>query len=247
MSDNLMGVNPGLVAGTGEGIPSPDNSASPASRPEQTDSNGNLKEFAPDGKTESYLELERKMTQMGQENSELKKFYEDVMPTLEVIQNDPNLLDGVMKKMFPGQYASRDTAQPATPSVQGNDVPSLDMKAMREQILREVEEKNKGFKAQIDYEKNVESYIERNDIDNEMLAKIKRVVDDKGIDDIEVAHKFVLASELASGHRVSPGVQQERKTDATSVGGSSTGSQGEAPRGLGFDDLIKSASNPNKL
>jgi hypothetical protein len=121
-----------------------------------------LKSFKPDGREESYVELERKLTQMGQENSELKRFYEDVLPALKTIDEDPRLKEEVLKKLYPDQYPKE--SQPSSVNVQQTPpaqpvVP--DINKVKEEILRSVDDKTSALREQLDYERNLKIILKR--------------------------------------------------------------------------------------
>jgi hypothetical protein len=112
-----LGVTPGIVDGTKEGIPEKQEDApktekreepvsqepQPVQEAGQQKKEEDLKSYRPDGRDQSYGELEKKLTEYGQQNAEYRQFYEETMPVLQAIQDDPKLLDEVLAKLYPDQ------------------------------------------------------------------------------------------------------------------------------------------------
>jgi hypothetical protein len=73
-----------------------------------------------------------------------------------------------------------------------------------------------------------------------MLTKIRKVVSEKGIDDIEVAHKYIMGEESVKEKNSQPQIP-------IGTSGPSVGSKGELPKSPSIDDFVKNPFNPNSL
>lgn len=195
-----------------------------------------MKDYKPEGKESSYLELEQKLTAQGQELGEYRKFTEEVAPLLKVLQEDKDLFGQVVGRLGGNAETQEEPAQAMPAPTSADDV------------MQTVEQRIRSFEEQQTFERKVEKFIETHPDFRSKLPKIMEVIDRHEIhDDIELAYKIANYEDMERKLSLQNGAKDTAVENATSVGGGASPATGDLPAKDDFWDLLAPPQNPNSI
>ena len=196
------------------------------------------KSYKPDDKEHTYLELEQKLTEQGQELGEYRKFTEEVAPLLQVLQEDTELYNQVISRLSGDKSEAQATEMPVEDA----------RKISHEEVEKVVEQRIRSFEEQQSFEKKVEKFISDHPDFRSKLPKIMEVIDQYEInDDIELAYKIANYDELQKKLASIEDAKEVVRNNAESVGGSGSAASGNLPQKDEFWDYMSPPQNPNSL
>jgi len=260
-SDQLIQTDPAKDVNAGES----------AQKPASTTDDKGSQDKGPDYKSQ-YEELEKKFGEQGRETGELRDFFKDVSPLLDVLDENPDVVKAIMDgKLTP------DLAKAALDGKLKVEE-AVEVTKAHAEVKKDLGKKKYEESSTEDVEKLVESKMSehRQSIDKRLSEAEELRSFEKGLDDfvsstpdfpdyadaisqwfkdnpdqtnIKIAYDSVKGAALgakAQSDEEKAKAEAEKNLAANAAGGASQGAQIVEDKGV-VDDLISSSPNPNSF
>lgn len=266
--DSLIKTDPAASAANSAGESGQQPTAQTSDN-QKTNADGNKGEGEFDYK-KGYEELESKMGAQGVELGDYRKFFKDIEPLLQKLENQPELVQAILdgkidSKLAQSVLEGKIKPEEAEAVTKAHDEVKKEMgeekysKASAEEVQKLVSEQLNKFKSEIegrmneneslrDFAKRVESFVDKTPDFADYAADVEKWLDDHPEqDDIEVAYRVVKG--LALEKKAKEAEEAQKGEDAKNLasnaaGGSSQGAAVIQDKEV-VDQLIGNSQNPN--